>query len=373
MALSSMKGNGPGKKLHPQIQEKIEYIASPIYRRRLIGLGQPEETADKLIADRIKALKNTKLAYNSMDLPSSALALTDTQANNNPIIKMRNPDNPKYASGSALAHEIGHVTSSIHPVSGWFSGFNYNPVTDEGGFNYAKSKKLFNDIIGSGDATSMSPKERLFFDLQNKGANYVAPKGSRIFEKTGGTTLNNYYYNTNKNSAENWPLGTRVDLSEQKNQVVLADLKNNINPVLYKKTLPSLNLMKSPLYSQEFLSQPRQIYIDQQGIPDKSLNPSGDPFQPGFLSHTYSAFENKADLDAVRHLFKKYGYTQKFGDDITPELFQKASKDNRINSDEQFKRMRENFDDKVIIDLNNRVAYENKSPLEAMRNTDYLS
>ena len=37
----------------------------------------------------------------------------------------------------------------------------------------------------------------------------------------------------------------------------------------------------------------------------------------------------------------------------------KAIKDKRLNTDEQFKRMRENFDDKSIIDLNNRVAYEN--------------
>jgi hypothetical protein len=369
MALKVMQGSGPSKNIHPQIQEKIDYIASPIYRRRLIGLGQPEDTVDKLIKDRINALKNTKLVYNMNDF--EGLALTDRQANYNPIIKMRNPDNPKYASGSALAHEIGHVTSGLHDVSGWFSGLNYKPVMDEEGFNYAKSKKLFNDLLGSGDATSMSPKERLFFDLQNKGANFVAPKGTRIYNMTDGTSLNDYYYNKNKSFSKNWPLGTRADLSEQKNQVVLADLKNNINPVLYKKTLPSLDLMKSPLYSKEFLSEPRQVFIDQQGIPDKSFNTTGNPFAPGFMSHTYSAFENKADLDAVRHLFKKYGYTQKFGDDITPEIFKKALKDSRINSDEQFKRMRENFDDKVIIDLNNRVAYENKSPLKSMKATDY--
>jgi len=44
MALSSMKGSGPVKKLHPQIEEKINYILSPIYKKRLLEMGEPEDT-----------------------------------------------------------------------------------------------------------------------------------------------------------------------------------------------------------------------------------------------------------------------------------------------------------------------------------------
>jgi hypothetical protein len=377
MAIDRMKNPDPSKKLHPQIQEKIDYIASPIYKRRLLGLGQPKDTVDKLISDRINALKNTKIVYNS-DIPGDALALTDIEGDY-PIIKMRNQDNPKYLSGSALAHEIGHATSGLYERSGFESSPNYKPVANYDGsnFNYSKSRKLFNDIISSGSTTAMSPKEKLFFDLQNKAANYVAPKGSGIYKLTGGTSLNDYYYNS-KNYKEDWPLGTHVDLSEQKEPMYFANFKNSNSPVNERKTLPSLDLMKNSEYNEEFLRKSHGLHIDKQGIQQSHMNTSGNPFAGGLLSHTYSSFENKGDLDGVRHLLKKYNYTKKFGDDITPELLEKASKDKRINTDEQFQRMKENFNDKEIINLNNRVAYNNIlptkiTPLQSMKDTDYSS
>lgn len=379
MAIDKMKNPDPGKKLHPQIQEKIDYIASPIYKRRLLGLGQPKDTVDKLISDRINALKNTKIVYNSIAIPDDALATTDKEGGY-PIIKMRNQDNPKYLSGSVLAHEIGHATSGLYEPSGFGGIQNYQPVANYDGtnFNYYKSRKLFNDIISSGETSVMSPKEKLFIDLQNKWSNYVAPKGTGIYNRTGGTSLNDYYYNKKKDIFnEEWPLGTNVDLSEQKEPMYFANFKNANNPINERKTLPSLDLMKNPEYNEEFLRKSHGLKIDKQGIPQNSMNKSGNPFAGGLLSHTYNSFENKGDLDAVRHLLKKYNYTKIFGDDITPELLEKASKDKRINADEQFQRMKENFNDKEIINLNNRVAYNNVlpiklTPLQSMiNNKDY--
>jgi hypothetical protein len=367
MALSSMKNNNIGEKLHPQIQEKIDYIASPIYKRRLLELGQPKETVDKLIADRINELKKTKIQYNA-NLPNDALAYTDIEYGQ-PVIKLRTPDNPKYKSGSVLAHEIGHVTSGFYDKFG-----NYYKPTDEQGsyIGDAEARRQFNKLISSGGATSMSPKEKLFFDLQNQNLNYVAPKGSLIYKLTGGTSLNDYFYNKNKKEA--WPSGTHVDLSEQKEPMLLGNFRNPNSPVNNPKIRPSLNLMKNPEYSKEFLSKPHTISLNTQGMPLSIMDPSDNPFAGGWQSHKYSAIENRGDLDAVRFLLKKHGYTKNFGDDITPEIWQKAIKDKNLNTDEQFKRMRENFDDKAIINLNNRVAKnELPSNLKSMRNTDYSS
>jgi hypothetical protein len=346
----------PSEKINPQIQEKIDYINSPIYKRRLLGLGQPKETVDKLIADRIDELKRTKIQYNA-NLPDEALALTDKYYGQ-PIIKLRNQDNPKYQSGSVLAHEIGHVTSGLYDIVNYD---NYKPTDEEGrNFNYYKAAKEFNRLISSGETTAMSPKEKLFFDLQNKNLNYVAPKGSYIYKLTGGTSLNDYVYNKNKQLySEAWPLGTHVDLSEQKEPMFFGNFKNPNSPVNQRKTLPSLDLMKNEAYNQEFLRKSHNVSIYNQGLGLRDMNPSDNPFAGGWQAHKYSAIENKGDLDAVRFLLKKHGYTKNFGDDITPEIWKKAIKDKNLNTDEQFQRMRENFDDESIINLNNRVAYEN--------------
>jgi hypothetical protein len=375
MPLDSMKSTNPVKKLHPQIQEKIDYVSSPLYKRRLLALGQPKETVDKLISDRVNELKKTNILYNA-NLPDAALALTDKYYDQ-PIIKLRNADNPKYQSGSALAHEIGHVTSGLYNQPLQYTP-NYNPIQNESGYGYniPESRKEFENLISSGQLGSMSPKEKLFIDLQNKEANFVAPKGSGIYKMTGGTSLNDYFYNKNKSYNEAWPLGTNVDLNEpSQSNVKLNDLSRFINndyiesPSPYKPIKKSLDIMKNKAYNDEFLSKPHYINLYNQGIPNRFLDPSGNPFSGKLLSHTYSAFENKADLDAVRYLLKKYNYTKSYGEDITPELWQKALKDDRIKNDEQIQRMRKNFDDKAIINLNNKVAY-NASPLNVMKKED---
>jgi len=366
MALSSMKNTDPVKKLNPQIQEKIDYIASPLYKKRLIELGEPKNTVDKLIAGRIDQLKNTKIEYNA-DLPDSALAITEPTSTY-PIIKMRTPSNPKYLSGSALAHEIGHVTSSIYDEPGQMGEKNYKPIFNEDGLDVYKSKKLLNSLISSGKPTSISHKEKLFFDLQNKSANFVALPGSRINRVTGGTSLNDYFYNkrgSSNQSKDIFPFGTNVDLSEKKKPSIYANFKDPNNPI-NNRSAPSLDVINKPEYNEAFLSEPRNINLYNQGIPQSLMNYTGNPFARGFTSHNYSVFENKADLDAVRYLLKKYNYTKSYGDNITPELWQKALKDKRINSDNQLIRMKENFDDEAIINLNNRVAY-NDSPLNVMR------
>jgi hypothetical protein len=373
MALSSMKKDD--KPIHPQVQEKIDYINSPIYKRRLIELGQPKETVDKLIKDRINFLKKTKIEYNSPNLSDSQLALAEN-VKDAPRISMRKPDNPKYLSGSGLAHEIGHLTSGLGPANVEFgNSFEYEPIKNESGYGYniPESRKKFNNLISSGTTVSMSPKEKLFFDLQNKNLNELPTKGYGIYKQTGGKSLNDYFYN-DKFYSDAFPAGTHVDLNEQTKSTSLPNFNNDDLiqvPTPYRSPKEILNIINNKAYSDEYLSKPHNVHLYQQGIPMRRMNTTGDPFQPGYISHTYSALENKADLDAVRHLLKKYNYTQNFGDDITPELWQRAINDKRLNQDDQFKRMRENFDDKAIINLNNKVAYENNLPnvrMQSMNN-----
>jgi len=76
-------------------------------------------------------------------------------------------------------------------------------------------------------------------------------------------------------------------------------------------------------------------------------------------THTYSPWENKADIDGMRFIFYKNGITKKYGDNITPEQFKKALENPKIKNELQIKRLKENFEEKDIIQLNNMLAKTN--------------
>lgn len=72
--------------------------------------------------------------------------------------------------------------------------------------------------------------------------------------------------------------------------------------------------------------------------------------------HKIAPFENKADIESMRYIFYKQGVTKKYGENITPEQFKKALQNPKIEKEFTIKRLRENFDDKDIIELNNILA-----------------
>jgi len=76
-------------------------------------------------------------------------------------------------------------------------------------------------------------------------------------------------------------------------------------------------------------------------------------------THKYSPWENKADIDGMRYIFYKNGITKKYGDNITPEQLKKALENPKIKNDLQIKRLKENFEEKDIIQLNNMLAKTN--------------
>lgn len=76
-------------------------------------------------------------------------------------------------------------------------------------------------------------------------------------------------------------------------------------------------------------------------------------------THTYSPWENKADIEGLRYIFFNNGITKKYGDNITPEQFKKALQNPKIANELQIKRLKANFEDKDIIELNNILAKTN--------------
>ena len=380
MALSSMKGNGPGKKLHPQIEEKIDYVSSPIYKRRLMALGQSKSSAEKLMRDRISVLRNIELRPYSSQFSSDGTGGGQTSNDpktNRPYIAF-NTNSPEIES--TFAHELGHVTSGVERSDKQFWPGNNEYV--------GEARKRVEQMLSEGTPQYMSPKEALLFNLQNKNLNNKnwALPGSRGYDMTKGGTLNNYFYNKNPLYSESWPLGTRVNVDEPTEQTsnfinglkagysgIQSVINNkNVTVVPLKTVQRTMDLTNNPAYTDEFFKRIHDF--NEQGIPSNQLATSLAGIMYGaYDPHVYAPGENKGDLDAVRMLLKKYNYTGSYGDDITPELWQKAIKDKRLNNDSHFQRMRKNFSDKAIINLNNRVAYQKNSPLGAMKNTNYLS
>jgi hypothetical protein len=85
-------------------------------------------------------------------------------------------------------------------------------------------------------------------------------------------------------------------------------------------------------------------------------DPSGFTLGKKFDVHDIGAFEAKGDLDAVRYLLNKAGLTKRYGQDITEDILKKALQNKDIQNNKFFKRMRKNYSDKDIVELNNTIA-----------------
>ena len=368
--LNQRASDNPKKKLHPQIEEKINYISSPKYKMRLMALGQSEKDAQALVNERIDVLKNTELrpykASSLGDFSGGGRASKDSKTDK-PYIAY-DTSNPN--SETILAHEIGHLTSGVvKPYN------QYHPyLLQQEKETISDARQRVEKMLSDGTAMYMSPKEEMLFNLQNKNLNELPKKGYGIDKMTGGKSLNDYFYNS-KIHGRDWPLGTNVDVSEPKMDNLSNALKSGTKGLLdfinseYVGAPPligmkkSMNLTRNSAYNDEFYKEIRDF--GEQGIPKNQMATSlGSVMAGAYDPHDYSPTENKADLDAVRHLLKKYNYTGSYGDDITPALWDRALKDKKINSNQHLQRMRKNFDDKAIINLNNRVASNQKNKKE---------
>jgi len=69
-----------------------------------------------------------------------------------------------------------------------------------------------------------------------------------------------------------------------------------------------------------------------------------------------AANETYGDLTGMRQLLLDNGLTTEFGQELTPELFKKATENKRVMNSPAFKRMKLKFKDEDIIKMNNEVA-----------------
>jgi hypothetical protein len=227
----------------PQIAQKLGYLQSDEYKRRLAMQGN--KGILDLIKQRADALRNTE--YFSIGPGSSS---TTKWGEDTPKIELASD-----ADDSVLAHEIGHVTSGLGLLS--------------------KSPT-------QGGAMFQSPSEAWQFVVKNKNIT-----------------------------------------NAQKKQI-------------------SDSYMSNVKYGN--------FITDPSGFAIGGLKPGK------FDVHDIGAFEAKGDLDAVRYLLNKEGLTKKYGQDITEDILKKAIQNKNIQNNKFFKRMRSNYSDKDIIELNNTIA-----------------
>jgi len=74
-----------------------------------------------------------------------------------------------------------------------------------------------------------------------------------------------------------------------------------------------------------------------------------------------AANETYGDLTGMRQLLLDNGLTTEFGQELTPELFKKATENKRVMNSPAFKRMKLKFKDEDIIKMNNEVAQNNNT------------
>ena len=92
----------------------------------------------------------------------------------------------------------------------------------------------------------------------------------------------------------------------------------------------------------------------QRAIQEEHYAPQGSR-----ASAKTAANETYGDLTGIRQLLLDNGITTEFGQDLTPELWEKAKKNPKINNEPHMQRMRLRFKDEDIIKMNNEVAYNN--------------
>jgi hypothetical protein len=261
----------PPVKLDPLIQQKINYIKSPIYRQRLVAYGV--NNPDAVIQDRIKRLMAT-----TFQITQNADAQTRDGGMDKPKIIL-NPNDSRYVK----AHEIGHVTG----------GDDTSYMVD----NPRQAK-----------GNQMSPAEAWYFYNRNKNlgkinkGNYVSSETGKLIQGTGTKTFKQGLYNYET------PLSTT----------------KNMHP------------------------DPADHLYGGKNILD-IVNGKQDP-------HDIGSSENKADLDSIRQILFDNKITQNYGDNITPEQWKKAMSIPKIANEPHVVRMRKNYEDASITDLNNTIA-----------------
>jgi len=132
---------------------------------------------------------------------------------------------------------------------------------------------------------------------------------------------------------------------------------------LRNKELSKLNI---PL-SSEYVSDVESTYANSNYKPFQD-----EHYRPKDKSKTQqqvAANETYGDLNAIRQLLFENKVTDKFGQELTPDIWNKALEDRKILNNPLLKRMKLKFSDEDIIKMNNEVAKNNSMiPIDRAQN-----
>ena len=95
-------------------------------------------------------------------------------------------------------------------------------------------------------------------------------------------------------------------------------------------------------------------YYSNDAAVTRLKSPTSDP-------HDYSSREGYGDLSAVRQILLDNKITKSYGENVTPEQWQKALQNKKISGEQDIQRAIKNYGHKGIVDLNNTVAYQNNN------------
>jgi hypothetical protein len=182
--------------------------------------------------------------------------------------------------------------------------------------------------------------------IQNQRANVL--RGTKITETPSGSTQ---YYSS----------GNEVTVSQPQ----LDRLKAGRAEALTHELGHAVN--KNTENKAAALSLPESRFIMQRNkglAPDvtKSLlqlaKESGRPLSRlmGGEMHDYVPSENKSDIDAFRFLLKQRKIYDAGTQDATEDILERAKKDPVIRKSFIYKRLKESFEDKDLLDIMNKVA-----------------
>jgi hypothetical protein len=126
------------------------------------------------------------------------------------------------------------------------------------------------------------------------------------------------------------------------------------------------------------LSSQEESYIyDRTRFPDQSLRSSFQSnareqgktvsqYLKNGPTHDLAPSENKSDIDAFRYLLNQQGIYNAGKQDITPEVLQRAKQNPAVQKSFSSKRLFQNFQDKDLIDIMNKVAMNKSKKMQPM-------
>jgi hypothetical protein len=191
-------------------------------------------------------------------------------------------------------------------------------------------------------------------DNQLKDVKFSETSGTKLVDgqvvRNGATVYDSTYNSMNVNPDQLKQLKAgrgEADVHELAHGQNAGDYKSlQLNPVeqnyiFQRETQPTADDKK--YYPQ---------YAEKQG---QSIS---DELAHNAATHDIAPSENMSDIQAIRYMAYKKGIYDARHDDLTPEILDKIKKDPDIKNSFTGKRVFSNFDDKGLLDIMNKIAYE---------------